>query len=566
MEDNAKSPADILKENSNYLRGTLAESLKQDTTHFSSEETQLLKFHGSYQQDDRDLRAGLMREKKEKAFSMMVRSKVPGGKMSAEQYLAHDELARNYGNGTMRITDRQGIQFHGVLKKNLKQLILELNRKLVTTSGACGDIVRNVMASTAPLKEHAKYDLHKYAKAVSDQFLAKSNAYYDIWLDGEKVETHQPVENECEPIYGKTYLPRKFKIGICYPEDNSIDVYTQDLGIIAATDSEGNLEGFNIVVGGGLGMTHGIAKTRPILAKPLCYVSGMQDLLDVSKAIVLVQRDYGNRQDRKQARLKYLIEERGLDWFRSEVEKRYGKKTEPVREIKIREVQTYHGWHEQADGRWFLGVFVENGRVKDEGDFRLMTGLREVVKKYSPVVYLTGYQDVLLSGFDTAQKGEIEAMLKSYGIQPAETYSLLRRNAIACPAFPTCGLAIAESERAMPSVIDDLDREIQALGLQDQPIIARMTGCPNGCARPYNAEIAFVGRTPGTYNVYVGGNHRGDRLAEEIGDKIKQEDLASFLSPVLSFYKAERQRGEGFGTFCERVGIEKLKSLVPAVS
>lgn len=564
MEEKKQSPADELKEKSRYLRGTIAESLKSDSTHFSADEIQLLKFHGSYQQDDRDLRQALMREKKEKAFSMMVRSKLPGGKLTASQYLAHDELARKYGNQTMRITDRQGIQFHGVLKKNLKALILELNQKLVTTSGACGDIVRNVMASTTPLKERKNYDLFEYAKAVSDQFLAKSNAYYDLWLDGEKVETHQPTENEAEPIYGKTYLPRKFKIGICYPEDNSVDVYTQDLGIVASTDEKGELNGFNILVGGGMGMTHGVAKTRPILAKPFCFVSSKEDLLAVSKAIVLVQRDFGNREDRKQARMKYLIEERGLDWFRSEVEKRYGKPTEPVRDINIQEVETYQGWREQSDGRWLLGLFIENGRVKDADGFRLMSGLRAVVEKYKCDVYLTGYQDALLAGFEEGQKTEVESLLREYGIKLPEEYSVLRRHSIACPAYPTCALAIAESERAMPDVMTAFDQTMQELGLQDQPIISRMTGCPNGCARPYNAEIAFVGRTPGTYNIYVGGNHRGDRLAEELADKVKQEDLPKVLKPILSLYKQERKDSEGFGTFCERSGIEKLRALVPA--
>lgn len=560
MEEKKLSPIEKIKDDSNYLRGTIKESLTDGKTYFSPDDIQLLKYHGSYQQDDRDIRTQLMREKKEKAFSMMIRSKIPGGKLNYEQYLIHDEIADKYGCGNLRITDRQGFQFHGVAKTNLKPLIQDLNSKLVTTKGACGDIVRNVMCSTAPLKEHAKLDLFPYAKAVSDQFLPQGGAYYDLWFDGEPVD----AKDISEPIFGKTYLPRKFKIGMCYPHDNSVDIYTQDIGIVPEVDASGDLLGFNIVVGGGLGMTHGIATTYPLLGKPFCFVRP-DELCDITKAIVIVQRDHGNRVDRKRARMKYLIEEKGLDWFRSEVEKVFGKKTEAVHAIHIKKIENYHGWHEQADGKLFFGLFIENGRVKDEGDFRLKSALRFIAQKFKCDFYVSANQDLILSGFEERQKKELEDLLTQYGVKLPNQISLLRRDSMACPAMPTCGLAISEAERALPKIMDDFDAIIAELGLTEQRIITRMTGCPNGCARPYNAEIAFVGKTVGTYNIYVGGNHRGDRLAETLAEKIPAEKLGEVLRPILAFYKEDRKKGEGFGTFCERVGIESLQSLVPSV-
>ncbi len=562
MEEIKKlSPIETLKENSGYLRGTLGRSLGQDTTHFDKDENILLKFHGSYQQDDRDIRQQLLKEKKEPAYSMMVRTKIPGGKLSAEQYLVHDELASLYGNATMRITNRQGIQFHGVLKKNIRAVIRGVNEKLVTTTGACGDIVRNVMGCTVPVRNKTQLKIHEYAKAVSDQFLSKSGAYQEVWLNGEKVDFENKSPEEVEPIYGKTYLPRKFKIGICNPDDNSVDVYAQDLGIVPEVDGEGRLTGFNILVGGGFGTTHGVKTTYPRLGSPLCFVKP-EELLAISKAVVLVQRDHGNRVERKQARMKYLIDKMGLDWFRSEVEKRYGKKTEPAHPIRITGIDNYQGWHEQLDGLFYYGIFVENGRVKDEGSFRLKTALRTLVEKYRTEVYLTGQQDIVLSGFKASDKADVEALLTAHGVKLFGQVSQVRRDSMACPALPTCGLAISESERALPGIMDELEKVISSLGLQEQKFIIRMTGCPNGCARPYNAELAFIGRTVGTYDVYAGGNLIGDRLAKPVAEKVPQADVSRRLTPILTAYRNERTPGEGFGDFCHRSGIDRVKSLL----
>ncbi len=562
MEETKKlSPLETVKENSRYLRGTIAKSLAEDTTHFDKDENVLLKFHGSYQQDDRDIRQQLLKEKKEPAYSLMVRSKIPGGKMTAEQYLAHDEIADLYGNRTIRITNRQGFQFHGILKKNMKSVMKGLNEKLVTTSGACGDIVRNVMGCTVPVRNKTQLQIHGYAKAVSDQFLSKSGAYQEVWLDGEKVELEGLSPEEVEPIYGKTYLPRKFKIGISYPDDNSVDVYAQDLGIVPEADASGNLTGFNILVGGGFGTTHGVKTTYPRLGSPLCFVKP-EELLAICKAIVLVQRDNGNRVDRKQARMKYLIDKMGLDWFRAEVEKRFGKKTEPAHPIKIAGIDNYQGWHEQLDGRFFYGIFVENGRIKDQGDFRLKTALKTLVGKYRTDVYLTGQQDIVLSGFKAGDKAEIEAVLKTHGVKLPEQISNVRRDSMACPALPTCGLAISESERALPGIMDELEKVVAGFGLADQKFIIRMTGCPNGCARPYNAEIAFIGRTVGTYDIQIGGNLIGDRLAQLAAEKVPQADLVKRLTPLLTAYRDSRKTGQGFGDFCAALGLERVRTLL----
>ncbi len=557
------SNIEILKEKSNYLRGTIQEALTTDTSRFSGDDSSLLKSHGTYQQDDRDKRQELLKIKKEPAYSMMVRSKIPGGKLSADQYLVHDKLATQYGNNTLRITTRQGFQFHGVLKKNVKAVIRGINEKLGTTLGACGDNVRNVMACPAPLADRLKLDILRYAKAVSDQFLAKSGAYYEIWLNGDKIKDKRPKPGEDpEPLYGKTYLPRKFKIALAFPEDNCTDIYTNDIGIVPEIKN-GVLAGFNLLVGGGFGMTHGIKETYPRLASPFCFVRP-DELLEITKAIVLVQRDFGNRSDRKAARMKYLIDAKGLDWFRGEVEKRFGKKTEPIHAIHWKGIDNHLGWHEQGDGRWFLGLSIENGRIKDDGPMRIKTGLRTIVEKYRPEVYLTAQQDLLLAGLRENQKKEIEAALGSFGIPLPEKISNVQKDSMACPALPTCGLAISESERALPGIIDELEQKVTELGLAGQKFIIRMTGCPNGCARPYNAEIAFVGRTVGTYNLYLGGNLLGDRMSELYAEKVPQAELAKNIYPLLALYKEQRNPGEGFGDFCHRTGIAKLRELVAA--
>ena len=560
-----KKPSQVenLKTNSNYLRGTIQQSLTEPSPKFSSDDGTLLKSHGTYPQDDRDLRARLLAEKKEPAHSTMVRSKIPGGRMTWEQYLVHDDLATAYGNNTMRITTRQGIQFHGVLKKNLKTVIYKINQKLGTTLGACGDNVRNVMACPAPVTDRVRSQILQYAKTVSDTFLARSGAYHDIWLNGEILpHLPKPTPDGSEPIYGKTYLPRKFKIGIAFPDDNCIDVYTHDIGIVPEFSGD-KLIGFNILAGGGLGMTHGIKDTYPRLGSPLCFVKP-ERLVDIVTAIVLVQRDFGNRSDRKYARMKYLIDSKGLDWFRAEVEKRFGAKTDAMHPVHWKAVENHLGWYstgQGGQGTWFLGLPIENGRIKDEGTMRLKTGLRAFVERYKPQIDLTPQQDILFSPFSEAQKPEIEKFLSSFGIKLPHQVSVIRQDAIACPALPTCGLAITESERALPPVVDELEKILKDLGLANQRILTRMTGCPNGCARPSSAEIAFVGRTIGTYNVYLGGSLDGTRLNFLFAEKIPQAQLAQTLSPVLERYRKERLAGEGFGDYCFRMGQERLAGL-----
>ncbi len=555
------SPFEQNKLNSRQLRGTLKESLASDGSHFTNDETALLKFHGTYQQDDRDIRQALLKEKKEPAYSMMVRSKIPGGVMSSEQYLAHDELSEKYGNKTLRITTRQGFQFHGVLKKNMRVVISGVNKKLITTSGACGDIVRNVMAWPAPSFEPWQAEVHRYAKMLSDQFLSKSGAYHEIWLNDEKVEL--PKAPEPEPIYGATYLPRKFKIGLSGPVDNVVDVYTHDLGIVPEVEGD-KLTGFNILVGGGFGTTHGVKTTYPRLATPLCFVPPA-DLAEICKAIVLVQRDYGNRQDRKNARLKYLLDARGLDWFRGEVEKRFGKKTTPPHAIKLKTMDFYHGWRRELRGTWSFGLFIENGRIKDEGAFKLKTAVREICRQCKPVIYLTPSQDMLFAGLKEDQKKPLEDILKKNGVPLSEEISAIRKNSMACPALPTCGLAISESERVLPSIMTGLETVLTETGLAGTPILVRMTGCPNGCARPYNAEIAFVGKSTNTHNIYVGGSRRGDRMVYLLAEKIDQKNIPDLLKPLLAEYKKSRNTEESFGDFCDRLGPEKTRVIVGAV-
>jgi len=558
-EEKKLSINEKIKTESRYLGGSLANSMSQDTDHFTSDELQLIKFHGFYEQDNRDERAALIKAGKTKSYSMMIRSKIPGGFLNAEQYLAHDKIADDFGLGQFRITDRQGIQFHGVLKKNIKGLFRALHQVRITTIGACGDVVRNVMAPAAPFLKYQKHGLLDYAQKVSDQFLWKSGTYAELWLDGEKVDLDASPE-KLEPIYGKTYLPRKFKIAMAFPGDNSVDVYAHDIGIVPEIKDD-KLTGFNILVGGGMGMTHGVTTTYPRVATPLCFVKP-NELLDITRAVVIAQRDLGNRSDRKNARLKYTIDRLGQAKFREEVEARFGKKTEDIHPFSFKEIEHYHGWHDQGDGKWFIGVFVQNGRVKDEGDFKLRSALRKIVEKWKCAVVLTPEQDILLAGFDASQKSEVESLLKTHGVKLPEDWGTVQKHSIACPALPTCGLAISESERAIPDVLDAIDANLGQLGLGSEKISIRMTGCPNGCARPYTSEIGFVGRTAGTYSILLAGSHLGDRLNQTFLEKISANELAGKLMPVFKAFKAERQAGERFGDFCNRKGISALQQVV----
>ncbi len=547
------------KENSRYLRGNVGEQLAQDTARFDDSVQNILKFHGIYQQDDRDFRLQPTRQGREKRFIFMIRTKIPGGKITAEQYLKMDELADLYANKTLRITTRQDFQFHGVIKGNLKATLRALNETIITTLGACGDIERNVVTCPAPLASRTRAKVQEYAREISDQLLPKTKAYHEIWLNGDNVYSGQK-EAEVEPLYGKTYLPRKFKISIAFPGDNCVDIYAHDIGLVAVLEDD-ELAGFNVLVGGGLGMTHRRPETRPILAKPLGYVS-RDDILSVVEAIIKVQRDFGNRENRMRARMKYLIEERGIVWFYEEVKKHTGFELQPVREMKWDQTEDHLGWHEMGDGLLFHGIFVENGRIQDGGSLRMKTGLRKLIETFKPEIRLSPQQNILLAGIPPSRNVEFEALLKEYGIRRETEISNIERWSMACPALPTCGLALTEGERVFPGLIDDLEKTIAGFGLQDEKITVRMTGCPNGCARPYTSEIGLVGIGVNTYTLFVGGNFEGTRLNRVLLEKVKEIEIVRILAPILEAFRLNRSPGERFGDFCNRKGIETLRELI----
>lgn len=560
-EDVKRSKVEIIKETSRQLRGTLAEELQTDHE-FCSDSEQLLKPHGIYQQDDRDHRKDKNADgtAKGKQFIFMVRTAIPGGKVTAKQFLDHFELCEKYGNGTLRVTTRQGFQLHGVIKKNLKAAVRGINDTLLTTLAACGDVKRNVMACPAPIKNSPAHDqMQALADELAEHLKPRTTAYHEIWLtdsDGERtnVAEFKPVD---EPIYGATYLPRKFKIGLTLPDDNCIDVYTHDLGFIAVVNGK-TIEGYNVVVGGGMGRTPSAEKTFVALAQPLAFVRPDQ-VIGVAEAIVKVQRDYGNRVDRKVARLKYLLHERGLEWFRSKVVEYYGQNLPAPRNVDVTDVDDHIGWHEQGDGKLFLGINVECGRIKDEGNLRIKTGLKKILKTYGMPARLTALQGVILCDIDPKNRGEITQILIDHGIKQDHELTLIRRYSIACPAFPTCGLAVTESERILPDVIDRLEVEMARLGISGDRISVHMTGCPNGCARPYTPDIGFVGKTLGKYTIFLGGNVQGTRLAYIYKDMIPEADIVTAVTPALNYYKANRLSGETFGDFCHRKGAADLQ-------
>lgn len=550
------SKVEHIKLNSQHLRGSISEQLQTETSHFTEEEVQLIKFHGIYQQEDRDARQQRKTAHAEKAYQFMVRSRIPGGALTAEQYLVQDTLSEQYASGTLRITTRQGLQLHGVLKDNLKASIAAINQSLLSTLAACGDVNRNVMACPAPISNRAQARVQEIAHAIAQHLAPRSKAYHEIWIDGEKVETVADPE-EAEPIYGSTYLPRKFKIGVAFPGDNCIDIYTQDVGLIARLDSE-QLVGFTLVIGGGMGMTHGKSETYPRLAEPLCDVTP-DEVLHVVETIVTVQRDYGDRKNRKHARMKYVVEERGINWFRQQVEERLGYQLQAPSPVHIHDVEDHLGWHQQADGNWFLGLHVQNGRIRDTGSLRLKSGLRDVIARFRPNLRLTAQQNVLLTDIQEQDRDALEVALRSYGIETDPTRVGTYRFALACPALPTCGLALAESERVLPDVIRELEIPLRELGLADEPLSVRMTGCPNGCARPYMGDIGLVGRSKNLYNIYVGGDQPNTRLNTLYAASVPTASIVTTLVPLLALWKAERHHLESFGDFCHRVGVERLR-------
>ncbi|MFM7055512.1 MAG: NADPH-dependent assimilatory sulfite reductase hemoprotein subunit [Planctomycetota bacterium] len=555
------SKVELLKEASHQLRGTLAAELGNDLPEFSDDAATLLKHHGSYLQDDRDSRRSKDADGKPlgKQYSCMVRTRIPGGRLTAEQLLAELDLCDLLANGTLRITSRQGLQLHGVLKSRLRESIREINRIQLTTFAACGDVNRNVMACPAPIHNHPVRDqVQSLALEIAEHFRPKTTSYFDIWLkDDDGVETDvsefQPVE---EPIYGSRYLPRKFKMAIGFPEDNCVDLYTQDLGLLAIVENH-RIIGYNVLAGGGMGRTPSNEKTFPALARRITFATPEQ-VIAVCEAIVKVQRDFGNREDRKRARLKYLIADWGVPAFKAKVEEYFGAPLPDPHPADVTDVDDHLGWHEQGDGLLFLGVNIENGRIHDAGSVRIKSGLRAILQRFRMEVRLTPLQSLILCNIPPADKAEINRLLDQYGILPVEKLSLIRRYAIACPAFPTCGLSITESERALPGLIDQLDVEIAKLGLQSSRISVHMTGCPNGCARPYTPDIGLVGKAAGKYTVFVGGNAEGTRLGFIYRDMVPLDQIVPTLLPLLTQYRASRLAGESFGDFCTRLGPDKL--------
>jgi len=545
---------EILKAESNFLRGTILHDLADASTGSIPEETnQLMKFHGVYAQDDRDLRSQRRKEGKEKAFSFMARVRVPGGVCTPAQWLTLDGLADTHGNGTLKITNRQAFQFHGIIKSKLKPTIKAINQALLNTIAACGDVNRNVMCNPNPEQSAVHAAVQKMAQAVSDHLLPRSRAYHELFIADELVGGGEP---EVEPIYGKTYLPRKFKVVFAIPPSNDVDIYAHDLGYIAVVDSAGQLVGFNVTVGGGMGMSHGQLETYPRLANELGFCR-VDQAVAVAEAVVTTQRDFGDRHDRKHARLKYTIADRGLAWFRGEVERRLGFTFESIRPYTFTHTGDRYGWTDAENGTSHFTLFIENGRVKDTADYPMKTGLREIAKIHQGELRLTPNQHLMIAGVTPAARPQIEALLRQYRLDTANGSSTLRLASMACVALPTCSLALAESERYLPAFVTELESVVESVGLRNDAIVIRMTGCPNGCGRPYLAEIGMVGKAPGKYNVYLGASFNGNRLATLYKPSVLSADLAPLLRPLLQDYAEHRQAGERFGDFVVRTGVVK---------
>jgi sulfite reductase (ferredoxin) len=578
------SKVEAIKLASEYLKTFVADELKNGSTHFTEDAATVLKFHGSYQQDDRDLRKQLKKEGKDAAHQFMVRVRIVGGKLSAPQFLACDHLAQTVGNGSLRITTRQEFQLYGVLKHDLQTTMRQINEALLSTLAACGDVERNVLCCPAPLYDSIRDDLNADALAWAAHCAPRSSTYWEIWLDGEKIESlppdatievPTPGDDPVEPIYGKTYLPRKFKTAFALPEDNCTDIHANDLGFLGVV-VDGRLAGYNVLAGGGLGTTPSAQKTFPFLAQPLCFVD-RGDVKKIGEAVLKVYRDCGNRSDRKRARLKYIIHDWGMPAFRAKVEEYLGHSLADPRPITVTGVDDHLGWHPQGNGKLFLGIPVENGRIKDDGDLRLASGLRAFFQRYKTPARLTCQQSILLEDIEPSRRGEIERWLAEYGIASVEQISTVRRWSMACPALPTCGLAVTEAERALPGILDQLEVELSRLGLEKERFTVRMTGCPNGCARPYNSDVGLVGRSahinedgtpgPGTYTIFLGGRTVGDRLNTEFKDYVPYDQVVAELVPIFVRFKAERNDGESFGDFCDRVGaLELARSLSPELN
>lgn len=582
--DKAKklSKVEGLKTESKGLRYPIPDELAADTTYISEAAIQIMKFHGSYQQDDREQR----KRGAEKAYQFMLRLKMPAGEFPAAMYRELDDLSTELGNTTLRATTRNTFQMHGILKKNLKSVFSRILNAGGSTIGACGDLSRNVMCTPAPIAA-PKYEAARHlSRMLAELFAPQTGAFSEIWLDGEKAATLEYWKKDLdmgavgqlmredandtnltfpgheEPIYGDQYLPRKFKIGVTVAGDNSIDIYTQDIGVVVVMNAdETAVEGYNITVGGGMGRTHKKESTFARTGDHLGYVPAA-DIYTACKAIIAAQRDHGNREVRANARMKYLVDKMGIDAFRTLVEGYYGKSFETYRELPEWDFKDWLGWYDQGDGKAFLGVFIENGRIKDEGNFRLKTALRKIVDDFGYDFVVTSNQNVIIRDVPTERKAELDALLKDHGITHPDDVDINHRLAMACPALPLCGLAVTEAERHMPSVIDRVNAVLSEADLAGLPVVMRMTGCPNGCARPYMAEIGFVGSGPSAYQLWLGGCPDQTRLAYPYDEKVKDEDIEATLRPLLAAYKGDRTDGESFGAFTARWGKDALHAYV----
>lgn len=541
------SAVEGIKRRSNYLRGTIVASLRDGASGaLAEDDTQLSKFHGFYQQDDRDQRNERLRLKLEPAYRFMVRVRVPGGIATPRQWLALDALATEHGDSTLRLTSRQAFQFHGVAKNNLEETIRRINDSLLDTLAACGDVNRNVMCTPLPEKSQVHRVAYDTAVAISKRLTPQTRAYHEIWLDGEKI----PGADDTEPVYGATYLPRKFKIGVAVPPSNDVDVFSQDLGFIAI-ETDGEVAGFNVTAGGGMGMAHGEPDTYPRVADVIGFCTVPQ-AVDVAEQVVRLQRDHGDRTNRKHARLKYTIDDRGLDWFRGELHERLGFALDEPRKFALHYRGDQFGWSRHGKDRWDLTLFVPQGRIRDGHSGRMLSGLREVARIHKGELRLTPNQNLIVAGIDDQARQTVERLCDYYGITRLQQAGRLRREALACVAMPTCGLAMAEAERYLPELIGKIETLLNRHDLGDEAPGLRMTGCPNGCARPYLAEIGLVGKAPGRYSLFLGGDSEGRRLNRLAHENVDEREILGILDDLLQQFAAGRHERESFGDFVLR--------------
>ena len=550
MSDNNLSAVERIKQAGDALRGTIEGGLKEEITGAISEDDQaLIKFHGMYQQDDRDRREERAEKKLERLYTFMIRLRLPGGFLTASQWLAAQDIAGTYATGIIKITTRQTVQLHGLIKSEIRPTIAAFNEAKLDSVATCGDINRNVICAAHPLQSPIHAKVHAYAGRISELLMPKSKAYYEIWLGEEKIADKKDEE---DPLYQDRYLPRKFKIGIAIPPNNDIDVFANDIGLIAIIEKD-ELIGFNVAIGGGLSATHGNTATYPRLATVIGFVGNDEDLLKTIYEVVTIQRDYGNRSDRKLARLKYTLDKYGVDWFTKELSTRTGLVMAPARPYVFEERKDYYGWFQNAAGSWYYTPFIENGRVMDDDQVLMKTALIEVAQTGKLNFRFTANQNLILSDISAQDKPAIDKILRKHGIITyTDSASPLRKNSMACVALNTCPLALAEGQRYLPSLITKIEPLLLKHGLLEEDIVIRMTGCPNGCARPYIAEIAFVGTALGHYNLHLGGDHAGERLNKVYRESLDEQGLLRELDLVFSAFKKDRKSGERFGDFTHR--------------